>query len=366
MKTLQVSSTISALFVVSLLGAACSDGGNGEPAAGGAAAGPGAAGSAGAASGSTGATPNGTSGGGSSGGGSSGGGSSGGAGVGGAAGGASTAGSGGIPPGGAGAGGAIGGSGGTSGGGGSSGGGGGPPSTEKFSFFVTSMASLVELARAKDPSLTVGFGGDLSYGESGAGAGLRGADRICAAIAEKSMPNHRKRWRAFLSATKGEDGQPVHAISRIGSGPWYDRAGRVVAMNVAGLLSPRPMGGDAAIANDLPNEHGVPNHRPDPTQDAVDNHDTLTGSDDKGELDTTDMGDTCNDWTSRVGSTGVPRIGHSWPRSSNSGRSWMSDHDAGGCAPGINIMGQGGPMQGDLTVGAGGGYGGFYCFALDP
>ena len=27
---------------------------------------------------------------------------------------------------------------------------------------------------------------------------------------------------------------------------------------------------------------------------------------------------------------------------------------------------QGGPAQGDLTIGAGGGYGGFNCFALTP
>ena len=33
-----------------------------------------------------------------------------------------------------------------------------------------------------------------------------------------------KPWRAFLSATAGEDGKQVNAIDRIGDGPWYDRA----------------------------------------------------------------------------------------------------------------------------------------------
>jgi hypothetical protein len=247
-----------------------------------------------------------------------------------------------------------------------SGGGGNVPSTEKFSFFVTSMASMVELAKAMDPTLMVGFGGDFSYGEAGPGAGLRGADKICAAVADKGMPGNNKRWRAFLSVTSGEDGQPVNAIDRIGSGPWYDRAGRVVAMNLDGLRTQRPTGGDATIANDLPNEFGVPNNRPDPNEDEVDNHDTLTGSNEQGELNTTDMGDTCNDWTSKVGNVGVPRIGHSWPRQGGGGQSWISEHDAGGCAPGINIFGTGGPQPGDLTVGAGGGYGGIYCFSLDP
>lgn len=248
--------------------------------------------------------------------------------------------------------------------GGSGGGAGGPPSTEKFSFFVTSMASMLELAKARDSAATVGFGGDLSYGETGPGAGLKGADKICAAIAEKGMAGNNKRWRAFLSVTAGEDGKPVNAIDRIGNGPWYDRTGRVVAMNLDGLKTTRPSGGDAGIAVDLPNEFGVPNHQPNPNQDEVDNHDTMTGSDKTGKLASPNLGATCNDWTSKVGTTGKPGCGHSWPRSAN--QSWISEHNAGGCAPGVNIFGQGGPQPGDLTVGAGGGYGGIYCFSLDP
>lgn len=263
--------------------------------------------------------------------------------------------------GGSGSGGSAGGSAGASGSGG-----GGAVSTEKFSFFVTSMKSMLALAKAKDPNANEGFGGDLTYGEVGPGAGLRGADKICAAVAELGMPGNNKRWRAFLSVTAGENGQPVNAISRIGSGPWYDRAGRTVAMNVAGLAGKERPVGDAAIMNDLPNEFGVPNHRPDPNQPEVDNHDTLTGSNADGELVAETMGNTCNDWTSKVGATGEPQCGHSWPRSASNGRQWIEEHEAPGCAPGVNVMGQGGPPQGNVTVGGGGGYGGFYCFALDP
>jgi hypothetical protein len=331
---------------LALLGAGCSsneDGGPSGPVAGtpGSSGSATVAGSSGAGGGSSGATSGGSVGMSGSGGGST-------AGSGGAnnGGGAGTAGS-------AGAAGAAG-----------SGGGSGMPSTEKFSFFVTSMESMLALAKAKDPSLDVGFGGDLSYGEVGAGAGLRGADKICAAVAEKGMPGNNKRWRAFLSVTKGEDGNPVNAIDRVGAGPWYDRTGRVVAMNKDGLTTTRPSGGDSMIGNDLPNEFGIPNHQPDPNQDEVDNHDTLTGSNEQGELDSNDMGDTCNDWTSKTGQLGPPRIGHSWPR--QAGQSWISEHNAGGCAPGVNIFGEGGPQPGDYTVGAGGGYGGIYCFALDP
>ena len=118
---------------------------------------------------------------------------------------------------------------------------------EPFSFFVTSLKAMQELSGNED-----GFGGDLRFGETGAGAGLRGADKICTTIAEASMPGNGKTWRAFLSATKGEDGEPVDAITRIGNGPWYDRVGRLVAANKADLVQERPEGADEAIIDDLP------------------------------------------------------------------------------------------------------------------
>jgi hypothetical protein len=143
--------------------------------------------------------------------------------------------------------------------------------------------------------------------------------------------------------------------------------GRLVANNRAGLMATRPMA-DAAIANDLPNELGIPNHTdgaPGCTGNACpDNHDTLTATNSSGALLGNNMGATCNDWTSAVGSTGRPGLGHSWP--AGSGMSWMQAHTAAGCAPGVNIVQSGGPPPGSDNVGAGGGYGGIYCFALMP
>jgi hypothetical protein len=258
-----------------------------------------------------------------------------------------------------------GGSGGTSGRGGSTGtagrggttGAGG--ATGNFSFFVTSLASMRLLSNNQN-----GFGGDLRFGETGDGAGLRGADKICTTIAEMSMAGSgAKGWRAFLSTVAG----PVHAIDRVGSGPWYDRMGRVVATNRAGLTMTRPAG-DTAIRDDLPNEYGLPNHMdgsPGCTGNACpDNHDTLTASTTTGNLLGTTMGATCNDWTSAVGSTGRPGLGHSWP--ANSGMSWMQAHTAPGCAPSVALVQAGGPPAGAVGVGDGGGYGGIYCFALMP
>ncbi|WP_224367604.1 hypothetical protein [Hyalangium versicolor] len=235
-----------------------------------------------------------------------------------------------------------------------------------FSFFVTSLKAMQELSGSQS-----GFGGDLRFGETGAGAGLRGADKICATIAERSMPGAgQKPWRAFLSAVAGEDGQQVNAIDRIGSGPWYDRLGRLLASTKADLLHNRPSGGSSVIVNDFPNEDGVPNHRPDPSQASVDNHDFLTGTNSSGKLYSSTA--TCKDWTAAAGdkaSEGRPRVGHSWPRSGGGGGgtdNWMSALDESGCAPGVNLIETGPPDSNSNTVGSGGGYGGIYCFSLIP
>lgn len=262
---------------------------------------------------------------------------------------------------------------------------GGGTTSEHFSFFVTSYAALRELSGSQ-----AGFGGDLRFGETGAGSGLRGADKICSTIAETSMPGAgKKTWRAFLSATDDGTGRPVHAIDRIGDGPWYDRLGRLFGTSKTDILATRPTSADATIKNDFPNEDGVPNHQPDPTQPAVDNHDMLTGSNTQGHLFSATA--TCLDWTSALGDVakeGKPRVGHSWPRS-NGGpgggfggfpggpggtggpggedmNNWMSSLTEAGCKAGVNLIETGGPIAGTVTVGSGGGYGGFYCFALEP
>jgi len=254
---------------------------------------------------------------------------------------------------------------------------------DRFSFFVTSYAAMQRLSGSVD-----GFGGDLRYGESD---GLSGADKICREIAETAMPGAgQKGWRAFLSVTSGPDGSPVHAIDRVGDGPWYDRLGRLVAMTKADLMTPRPTGADPAIVNDLPNEDGVPNMRPDGTE--VDNHDTLTGANETGQLYSSDWAYTCRDWTSSVGGDGTPQCGHSWPRNfsdffGSAGSdavppeggsdaplfpgfgdpaNWMSALTEAGCAPGATIVELGPPNPFNPTVGSGGGYGGIYCFALTP
>jgi hypothetical protein len=226
-----------------------------------------------------------------------------------------------------------------------------------FSFFVTSLEALRKLSGNNK-----GFGGDLRFGKAD---GLAGADEICRQVAELGMPGAgKKTWRAFLSVTAGPGNTPVNAIDRVGSGPWYDRIGRLVAMSKADLTQNRPRGAATAIINDLPNEQGIPNGHPVPGQGRVDNHHTLTGSKADGTLNSMNKSDTCNDWTSAVGSAGRPRVGVSWPRSPGDG--WISWGFEGGCAPGYNLIEGAGATEGNMAVGSNGGYGGFYCLALEP
>lgn len=256
--------------------------------------------------------------------------------------------------------------------------------SEKFSFFITSLQGMRDLSQSDQ-----GFGGDLRYGES---TGLAGADKICTELAERSLPGSgAKGWRAFLStAAGGENGGPTHAKDRIGQGPWYDRMGRLVAMDLAALLQERPAGADPAIANDLPNERGEPNHT-DTTPGMDDNHDVITGTNAQGMYD---GHYNCEDWTStdtpvppetempaeapppaaggaapptaggfRLPDFHGPGLGHSWP-SSFSGTSWFAAHRALGCGASVALV-QTGPGSG-VGIGNAGGYGGLYCLALKP
>ncbi len=233
---------------------------------------------------------------------------------------------------------------------------GGP--ADSFSFFVTSYQQLIDLAGDPD-----GFGGDLRY--DGAATGLEGADAICQELARRVGFGHRT-WRAFLSTST------ENAIDRIGSGPWYDFNGALVANDLSGLTSgDRQAGGccDEGTYDELGILHDGNSDVNNDGQDD-DDHDTMTAS----NADGTYAGFSCDDWTSTTAqpdgaaTQGGPRgmmgggimMGHSWP--ARSGQHWIESHGGHACAAGTNFIQDGG---GDSsTVGGGGGYGGFYCFAL--
>src|SRR6266550_9647440 len=89
----------------------------------------------------------------------------------------------------------------------------GPPATT-MSFFVTSVGS--------------GKGGNLG--------GLLGADRHCQMLATAAGAGA-KTWHAYLSEN-GSAGHPsINARDRIGTGPWYNAKGVMIASSVADLHS---------------------------------------------------------------------------------------------------------------------------------
>ncbi|MEJ6394600.1 hypothetical protein V8J82_15135 [Gymnodinialimonas sp. 2305UL16-5] len=162
--------------------------------------------------------------------------------------------------------------------------------------------------------------------------GLEGADAHCTSLAEAAGITGRV-WAAYLSSS-AED-----ARDRIGSGPWSNANGVIVADSIETLH------GDAnTITKEtaLTETGEVVKGR----GDEPNRHDILTGSAPDGTL----MGDACADWTSRgEGSAMVGR--HDRTGGGDHPTSWNSAHASRGC--GLEAL------RGT------GGDGLFYCFAVE-
>lgn len=187
-----------------------------------------------------------------------------------------------------------------------------------MSFFITSVGS--------------GNGANLG--------GLAAADAHCAALAG-AVGAGGKTWAAYLS-TQTAGGQPaINARDRIGSGPWYNAKGTMIATNVEQLHSEAAMTGKESSLTEAGN---IVNGRGDTPNE----HDILTGSQLDGTAfpPGTDM--TCSNWTSS--SAGAAQVGH-FDRQGGGANptSWNSAHGSRSCS------------QEDLIATGGNGY--FYCFA---
>jgi hypothetical protein len=245
----------------------------------------------------------------------------------------------------------------------------GSTANASFSFFVMS------LERIKKWGGEEGLGGNLG--------GLAGADAKCQEAA--AAVGSKKTWRAFLSVTDDGTGQPVNAIDRIGAGPWHNVKGLLVAKDLAGLLHTRPEGATDTVYNDgwkdWPFNQCLTTELGNCNLSYGDTHDTLTGSNRQGKLFSTDPKFTCNNWTSAEVNVQLV-IGHSWPRKLNGTddgeANWIQAHS--NCTGGPGGPGGGGGSSGDCNgcraninlgntmedgVGGDGGYGAWYCFAID-
>lgn len=182
-------------------------------------------------------------------------------------------------------------------------------------------------------SANPGKGGDLG--------GLAGADAYCSQLGEKSGTVG-KTWRAYLSTT-GDGG--VNARDRIGSGPWYNAKGELIANTVEELHGENFLTKVTAL-----NENG---EQVQGRGDTPNMHDILTGSLADGKASSTALTDTtCANWTSS--STGFALVGHHdrvGRDESEPMKSWNSSHKTRGC---------------DMaSFESTGGAGLFYCFAQE-
>lgn len=200
-----------------------------------------------------------------------------------------------------------------------------PPGPADMTFFLTSVGP--------------GKGGDLG--------GLEGADRHCQSLAQAAGAGHRT-WRAYLStqAPKLADPSFVNARDRIGTGPWQNAKGEVIARNVEDLHS---ASSNLNRQTALDEKGQLVNSR----AEKPNKHDILTGSRPDGTAfpgaQFPDM--TCGNWT-KSGTDGAAMVGHfdraglvdaPWAVS------WNSAHPTLGCS-----MEKIRPTGGD---------GLFYCFA---
>ena len=213
-----------------------------------------------------------------------------------------------------------------------------------FAFVVLwAMASPVGMAQEAVEDTPLSF--FITSAGPGDGAnleGLAGADRHCQMLAEAVGAGDRT-WRAYLSAAATASSEAVHARDRIGSGPWYNAAGVLVARDVAHLHSDD---NNLTKQTALTESGEVVNGRGDDPN----RHDILTGSQLDGTAFPGDDDTTCGNWTSS--GDGSAQVGHHDRQGGGAHpTSWNSAHGSRGCS------------QSDLQ--GTGGDGLFYCFAAE-
>jgi hypothetical protein len=200
----------------------------------------------------------------------------------------------------------------------------GPPAAAPgpFTFFITSKGA--------------GKGADLG--------GLAGADAHCQTLAAAANGGNRT-WHAYLS-TQAADGKPaVNARDRIGTGPWYNAKGELIAQNVADLH------GDTVRDRNQVNKQFALNEKSEVVNgrgDMPNRHDMLTGSQSDGRAYPAGEDRTCRNWTSST--DGSAMLGHH-DRSGGGNTSWNQAHPSRGCSQ-ENLISTGGD-------------GLLYCFAIN-
>ena len=172
--------------------------------------------------------------------------------------------------------------------------------------------------------------------------GLSGADAHCQSIAQSAGAGSRT-WRAYLSTSAAGGSAAVNAKDRIGSGPWQNVKGEVIAKDVADLHGPS---NNLTKQTALTEKGEIINGR----GDTPNTHDVLTGSQPDGTAFAGADDKTCGNWTKS--GEGYAVVGHhdrTGLDDSAPAKSWNSSHGSRGC--GVDALK------------ATGGAGLLYCFA---
>jgi hypothetical protein len=174
--------------------------------------------------------------------------------------------------------------------------------------------------------------------------GLAGADAYCQKLASGAGGASRT-WHAYLSAAASGGQAAVNAKDRIGTGPWANAKGVIVAKSVADLHSDA---NQLSKDNSLTEKGAVVNGR----GDTPNTHDILTGSNADGTAFAAGTDNTCSNWTSNAAANAGARVGHHDRQGGGQDpTSWNSAHTTPGCA------------QANLQKVGGAGL--FYCFATN-
>jgi hypothetical protein len=196
-------------------------------------------------------------------------------------------------------------------------------------------------------------------GEGGNLGGLVGADAHCQKLATAVGAGNRT-WRAYLS-TQARPGQPaINARDRIGTGPWYNFDGVMIARDLGHLhgdtIELARMGNNLTKRTGLTekgqivpglNDYQVPRDSDweyTKTTPYTNRHEMLTGSQLDGRAFPPGVDYTCNNWTSNSdpapggsqvleGGPGRPNAQIGFPDRNGGGNgSWNSAHGTVGCS----------------------------------
>ena len=198
---------------------------------------------------------------------------------------------------------------------------------------------------AAPPPLMSFFVTSVGLGDGANLGGLAGADKHCQTLAQAVGAGNRT-WRAYLSQTAAGVTLPVNARDRIGSGPWYNAKGVIIAASVDELHGDSQRDRNNIRKPIALNEKG---EVVTGSGDTPNVHDILTGSDSHGRVligrpDVT----TCGNWTSNA--AGSAMVGHH-DRLGGPNASWNAVHLTNGCSQ-QNLVSTGGA-------------GLLYCFAAN-